>query len=79
MKTLAYFFLGFAEVLAVVASCLHFHRRGYRCGFQEGKDHALREGYNNGFVAGHASAEKWLEELEVGVQQAREEIWRSGE
>jgi hypothetical protein len=75
MRTLAYFFLGFAEVLAIVASCLHFHRRGYK----KGTEHALGEGYNNGFVAGHASAEKWLEELEVGVQEAREKIWMEGE
>lgn len=83
MKTLAFFFLGLAEVLAIVASCLHFHRRGFRLGqnegYQTGNEIGRAEGYDSGFIAGHAAAERWRDQVELDVQAEREKIWRHDE
>jgi hypothetical protein len=75
MKTLWLLFSIFAFFLNLY--CIELaSKRAYRKGHKAGCEFGYDEGYMKGFEVGHGSAERWLADLEVDVQQAREEIWR---
>ena len=38
-----------------------------------------KKGHEHGYAKGRTDAEKWIVELESGVNEARQEIWRGEE
>jgi hypothetical protein len=75
MNFFAVFSLAVACLISVMASCLYFHKRGYRLGSQAG-DHDHEEAYQRGYDHGHLDADNWWLNAEQQVDQARQQIWK---
>lgn len=71
MSSLAIFGLILGGVAVTFAGLALFFD-GYNKGYRIGKD----EGYQDGFSAGKIRAHEWWNDAEVGVQKAREAIWK---